>query len=858
MRAELRRRERLLAEAAVQDVDDYARTLRGRGEPLPRLVVVVDELRTLVDEVPEFVSGLVRLAAQGRSLGIHLVLATQRPAGAVTAEVQANVSLRIAFRVRDRSDSVAIVEDGAAADIRPQTPGRAVVRGADGRLRTFQSAMLGAAPRSPDPGSWLEVLGVEDRGAVGARPAEPGTAALAPRDPAGGSCDLVTAIAAAHRITGAADPRPPWLPALPDRLPLGLAARPDPAGPEVGDTAVLGLVDEPDLQRIGPLTWRPESGTWLLPGRPGSGRTSALRALVASAAAVHGPSALHLHVLDPTSCLPDVAALPHVGTHVSGADGRALAALLDHLRGVVAARRAARPTTRRMPDAVEPAVLVVVDGWEQLVEAHSSSVGADVTEDLVRVLRDGAAVGVVGAVAGGRALFQPRWAGLGGCTVLLGAPDPLDVALAGLRASDVPKNPPPGRGIRLKDRREVQFALVESEDLRVPASARAPRAGGAWRHRPLPDRVALPAHPLVGVTEGSGLPSRPAERTGPHRGRHPLGVFGEAHEVWCWDPEVHGRVLLVAGPGRSGRTNVLHVIATSVVVMGRPVVLVTRASPVAIDRGAGLPGATGGAGGSGTLSVISPRDVDLLVAARRRDPRLAVLVDDADLLEGEPVAGVLLEVLDLVDRDDGLVVAATTTSRLATRFRGLDVAVSRRRAGLLLQPGPGDGDLLGAPPPHGIPATAGRGLFVGGGAATEVQVYLADASAGRSLVGVDTRDAALGGRDLQRSHGGHRGEAEDQPAGKGLVALDEPQGDGHEQCAPHDGRRPGPVGTADPAPGEHRQTDPADEDEQRRHEHPSRVAALADDELVDVEGREAHERRGLESREDGDEAARAG
>ena len=88
--------------AGVPDLEAYARSPHARQEPMPRLVVVVDELRTLVDEVPDFVSGLVRLAAQGRSLGIHLVLATQRPAGAVTAEVQANVSLRIAFRLRDR------------------------------------------------------------------------------------------------------------------------------------------------------------------------------------------------------------------------------------------------------------------------------------------------------------------------------------------------------------------------------------------------------------------------------------------------------------------------------------------------------------------------------------------------------------------------------------------------------------------------------------------------------------------------------------------------------------------------------------------------------------------------------------
>ena len=140
---------------------------------MPRLVVVVDELRTLVDEVPDFVSGLVRLAAQGRSLGIHLVLATQRPAGAITAEVQANVSLRIAFRVRDRADSVAVVEDAAAADLSAATPGRAVARGPDGRLLTFQSAILGpASPREPP--RFLEVIRVGQGAAASAPARRPG------------------------------------------------------------------------------------------------------------------------------------------------------------------------------------------------------------------------------------------------------------------------------------------------------------------------------------------------------------------------------------------------------------------------------------------------------------------------------------------------------------------------------------------------------------------------------------------------------------------------------------------------------------------------------------------------------------
>ncbi|MGH8970235.1 MAG: FtsK/SpoIIIE domain-containing protein, partial [Actinomycetes bacterium] len=96
--AELRRREAALRVAGCKDLDDYlsaGRAASGRDAPaLPRLVLVVDEFATLAEELPDFVGGLVSIAQRGRSLGVHLVLATQRPAGVVSANIRANTSLR--------------------------------------------------------------------------------------------------------------------------------------------------------------------------------------------------------------------------------------------------------------------------------------------------------------------------------------------------------------------------------------------------------------------------------------------------------------------------------------------------------------------------------------------------------------------------------------------------------------------------------------------------------------------------------------------------------------------------------------------------------------------------------------------
>lgn len=126
LRAELQRRKRLLARAGARDIAEYQAA--GVGPALPRLVMVIDEFAELVQELPEFVEGLVSLARSGRSLGIHLVLATQRPNGAVSPAVRANTAIRIALRVADTVDSSDVIGVPDAAEIDSHTPGRGFVR----------------------------------------------------------------------------------------------------------------------------------------------------------------------------------------------------------------------------------------------------------------------------------------------------------------------------------------------------------------------------------------------------------------------------------------------------------------------------------------------------------------------------------------------------------------------------------------------------------------------------------------------------------------------------------------------------------------------------------------------------------
>ncbi|MDW6058504.1 FtsK/SpoIIIE domain-containing protein [Streptomyces sp. FXJ1.4098] len=121
--AELRHRERLLREVGLSHIRDYQRLrdtedAKDAGmEPMPRLAVVIDEFATLVKALPDFVDSLVSIAQRGRTLGVHLIMATQRPAGSVNDAIKNNVKLRIALRLESTGDSEDVIDSPASAGI---------------------------------------------------------------------------------------------------------------------------------------------------------------------------------------------------------------------------------------------------------------------------------------------------------------------------------------------------------------------------------------------------------------------------------------------------------------------------------------------------------------------------------------------------------------------------------------------------------------------------------------------------------------------------------------------------------------------------------------------------------------------
>ena len=146
LRAELQRRKTILDRADKTNIQRYWDALPAMpgSDPLPRLVIVVDEFAVMSEKLPEQLAALIDIGRQGRSLGIHLVLATQRPAGVVTADLRSNINLRIALRVASPEDSRDVIDTVDAARIPAEgSAGRAYAWLGDGRPVAFQSARVG-------------------------------------------------------------------------------------------------------------------------------------------------------------------------------------------------------------------------------------------------------------------------------------------------------------------------------------------------------------------------------------------------------------------------------------------------------------------------------------------------------------------------------------------------------------------------------------------------------------------------------------------------------------------------------------------------------------------------------------------
>ena len=731
LEAELKRRERVLAAAGAKDLDDH---LARGGTDLPRLVLLVDEFASLVEEVPDFVQGVVGIGMRGRSLGVHVVLATQRPAGVVSAEIRANVNLRICLRVTSPGESTDVVDVPDAARLPRSLPGRAYLRTGHSDLLAIQAARVGwPRPELTDTTREPCVV-VRER-----RTTELGVPV--PVEQLGGSGDgstvtdlsvLVDAVRAAAKAGGHGAPDSPWLPPLPEVIDLATCGAPDDHASPVA--AVLGRADRPAQQAQPPFVLDLErTGSVVVAGAVRTGRTTVLRTLAAGLARRNRAEALHLYVLDcGARGLAPLAALPHCGAVVNGDDRQRverLLALLDReIRerqrllaasglGSLAELRAAEP------DTAPAALVLLLDRLEVFSARYADLDGGRLLEALEALLREGPAAGLTTVLTTDRSGFSSRLAGTVEARLVLRQADRDDAAVYGVPARDLPVRMPDGRGLWVQTGEQVQVAVLAGDPsgggqaaaLTALAAtlAPAPARGRPRRVDPLPETVT--------VAEVEALRLLPAPVGGAVT---TVAVGGDELTPCDLDLDDVGGCFTIAGPSRSGRSTALAVAVCAL--RGRRdgslpvVVLAPRAGPVR-DL----------AGTPGVLAVLHGDDPAELADLLSAQPGpVALAIDDAELL-GEGPLSTLLEARIRAARDGAgpVLCAATTDELLLSRYRGWLPSARRNRTGLLLAPTSAtDGEVFDLRLPRSTagPWPRGRGLLVLRGEALPVQVPAPD------------------------------------------------------------------------------------------------------------------------------------
>ncbi len=576
LRAELRRRERALAAAGVPDLRHLDPDAPATP---PRLLVVVDELRALVDDVPEAVDVLTRIAAQGRALGVHLVLATQRPAGVVTADLRANVTQRVALRVADDADSRDVVDMPDAARLDPARPGRALVRVGSRAPRAVQVARA----RRRRAGAPVRLA-----------PAHPGPAHPWRPPVAAGADDVAAWVAAARgAATGLPGPGVPWCPPLPPRVTT--------ADVPPGDGLALALSDVPDEQRRAGVRWDPAAGPLLVLGGPASGRSSTLLTVAAGATR----AGTHVHAVGlPEAAVRAVSDAQALGTVLPLDDAHRTGLLLDRLRADVGSA---------------PPALLLVDRLDVLLETlgrHARGAAADLLaatwRDPAPGLSLAASAAVVPAVTRLLGDFPTR--------LVLPVVDASADALAGVPADLAAGRTVPGRAVvtGTGPARVCQVALPASAG---DAHDAGPLAGGGAVQAAPVRVVPLPTHapPPAPAPAADGSVAVPLTV--------PLGVGGDDGGPVHADAD---RPLVVAGPPGSGRTTALRTVARAWAGAGHRVLRLAPAG-APVDAGPDVPWTTVGPGTplarpeGDAATVLVVDDVDEL---ERTSPAAADAVDD--------------------------------------------------------------------------------------------------------------------------------------------------------------------------------------------------------------------------------------
>ncbi len=730
--------------AGTKDLEDYIVAMRTNPSlaPMPRLLIVIDEFASMARELPDFVTGLVNIAQRGRSLGIHLILATQRPSGVVSPEIRANTNLRIALRVTDASESSDVIDAPDAGHIAKSTPGRAYVRLGASSLLPFQSGRVGGrrpgqvATKAPAP--FTASVGWESLG----RPA--------PERPAGAKTNdddlltdlavLVDAIIEANQQLGLPPQHSPWLPALTESMTLDDLEPPRRLSPDGLLPAPYAIDDLPTQQaRRTTAIELPTFGHMMIAGAPRTGRSQTLRSIAGSLGRANSPADLHMYALDcGNGALLALNSLPHCGAVVRANEADRAVRLIENLSAEVQRRmsslgehgftdineqRNGVPEHERLPH-----IVLFLDRWEGFMPSLGELNSGALTDAVYQLMREGASVGLHVILTGDRTVLLGRISTLTENKIAFQLADPSDLTMIGLNPRKVPANMPPGRGFRAQGAVETHVALLTEDSSGQAQSAALATIGkwanGRWADVPRnrrPFRVdVLPGR--ISFEEAWELRDTADQNT-----MSPLwaltAVGGD--QLLAMGPNLGSSTpaFVIAGPPRSGRSTALLTMTRSLLSIGTQVILAAPRRQSPLRRLKHAPGVIGYFTGE-EISEDEMRD-----ALDQVTGPAVILVDDAEILRQCDASDVLTSVVRRSTGKSVGVVIAGDADDVCGGFSGWQVEMKKARSGLLLSPqNISDADLIGVRLQRGSVGNAvqpGRGLMhLGDGEIRTVQVPL--------------------------------------------------------------------------------------------------------------------------------------
>ena len=758
IRGEMTRRQELLRAAGnFSSVSDYEAARRaGRSDltPLPALMIVVDEFSELLSARPEFAELFVAVGRLGRSLHIHLLLASQRLEEGRLRGLESHLSYRVGLKTFSAAESRSVLGTPDAYHL-PAVPGMGYLKTTAEAPRRFRAAYVsGKVERKRAVQQRAEGSSYIDRPVVfqafnqvidteASVSDERSQHVFLPRDqridslqiPERSSSQSPTVLKAlvaglkhvtvrAHRV---------WLPPLPAAVELAAPQHPTRL------VAEIGIVDKPLQQRqeMMRIDMRTTGGHVAVVGAPRSGKTTALRTLILALAQSTPAAAVHFYVVDcGAGALADLVQLPHVAGVAHRNESEKLRRTIGFMSHQISVRQDLYRqngwySAQLARDAGVADLVLVIDGWPTLNNEHS-----DLGEQVQWIIAEGLAVGIHVVLTVHRwSQLRPSIRDLMGSRIELRQAEAIDSMIDRKAALLVPEAA--GRGVAPGG---YAMLVATSQPADTQRIAQECMSRGDVGDAAAPTLKLLPRKLTLNEVHRT-IAELPANDN--HAGAIPIGVAESGLQpVFFWPSK--DRHLLIYGSAGSGRTNMLALVA-------RGLQANARMKFVVIDYRRGLLEAVPEqrlAGYAGSAALAGPMIAELAnVLANRmppseitparlkaRDwwsgPEITLLVDDYDLVaagRNNP----LLPLAEFIPHAADIGLTIVSAARISSALRSLHdpivgAAKDQGATALILDGTKEDGPILGIKPTLQPP---GRGMWVPHGKKGQViQTVLLEAS----------------------------------------------------------------------------------------------------------------------------------